>query len=77
MPARRAAPFLAWSVATCTWRTSGNMSGASRVFNSTAGSTFLAVPKACALSSAADRAARPTSNTGRDACDIENGMMGL
>jgi len=43
------------------------MSGASRVFNSTAGSTFLAVAKACALSSAADRAARLVANAARRA----------
>ena len=45
-PASRAAPPLALSVAICTCLTSGNMSGNSRAFNSTAGSIFRA--SACA-----------------------------
>jgi len=72
--ASRAAPFLAWSQATCTWRPSANISGASRQPSSTAGSTFFAAMKAAALSSTPDSALRPISKTGRELCDIENGM---
>src|SRR5215470_9405438 len=74
MPARREAPFLARSVATCTCLTNENMSGARRVLSSTDGSIFLAAAKASALSRIADRALRPTSRAGSDARDIENDM---
>src|SRR5262245_66163476 len=77
MPARRAAPFLARSVAICTCRVSANMSGASRVLSRTDGSIFLAAAKASALSRMADNALRPISKAGRDARDIENDMRRL
>src|SRR5262245_48868051 len=76
-PARRELPFLAWSVTICTWRDSGNMSGARRVPSSTDGSIFLAAANFSALLRIADSALRPCSNTGMDACDIENDMTGF
>ena len=57
---------MAWSVAARTCRTSGNMSGASRVFSSTDGSIFFASAKATALSSTADRLVRNCTKIGTD-----------
>src|SRR5215813_9227057 len=73
-PARRATPFLARSVATCTCRVSANMSGASRHVSSTEGSIFLAAAKAAPLSRTPDSAFSDISTAGSEACDIENDM---
>src|SRR5215813_11660197 len=76
-PARRATPFLARSVATCTCRVSANMSGASRHVSSTEGSIFLAAAKAAPLSRTPDSAFSVISTAGSKACDIENDIEQL
>src|SRR5690349_4926514 len=76
-PARRATPFFARSVATCTCRVSANMSGASRDPSRTEGSIFLAAAKAAPLSRTPDSAFSDISTAGSEACDIENDMEQL
>src|SRR4051794_23575870 len=75
MPASRADPFFAWSVAIWIWRASAYMSGASRQPTRTEGSTFFAAANASALSRTADIALSPISKAGRDAWDSETGMI--
>src|SRR5262245_42387718 len=75
-PESRAPALTAWSVAARTWRTSGNMSGASRVLSSTDGSTFLASAKAAALSSTAERLVRNCTKMGTEVLYIEMVMAG-
>src|SRR5712691_9490532 len=66
-PASRPHALAAWLVASRTWRSRGYMSGVSRVFNSTAGSIFLASAWAAALSSTADKLVRNCTKMGADA----------
>src|SRR5215510_10759320 len=76
MPESRPQALTAWSVAARTCRTSGNMSGASRVLSSTDGSTFLASAKAAALSSTAERLVRNCTKIGTEVLYIEMVMAG-
>ncbi|MCY1179124.1 hypothetical protein D9M73_195050 [compost metagenome] len=73
--ARRAAQPLAMSLAICTWRTRGNMSGARRDSMNTLGS----MPRAWALASAflrmLDRLPSMRARTGTDASYMDKDMV--
>src|SRR5439155_5640154 len=60
-PASRAAAFLAWSQALCTWRVNANISGKRRALSSAAGSIRFASAYASALARSAASALRPIS----------------
>src|SRR5690606_39951975 len=63
-PARWAAAFLAWSQATCTWRTRGNMLGNSRSWSRAAGSICFSAQWALALASTPARLLMPFLRAG-------------
>src|SRR5215475_5796925 len=65
-PASRATEFLAMSQPICTWRVSGNMSGARRAASSTAGSIFFSVAKASPFSSTCERLLSALARTSVD-----------
>src|SRR5690606_36650070 len=63
-PARWAVAFLAWSQATCTWRTRGNMLGNSRSWSRAAGSICFSAQWALALASTPARLLMPFLRAG-------------
>src|SRR5437660_4287269 len=69
--ARRATEFFAMSQAICTWRVSGNMSGASRAASSTPGSNLRCVAWASPFSRIRERLPRMFANTSTESACIE------
>src|SRR5882762_398911 len=69
--ARRATEFFAMSQAICTWRVSGNMSGASRAASSTPGSNLRCVAWASPFSRIRERLPRVFANTSTENACIE------
>src|SRR6266853_739940 len=69
--ARRATEFFAMSQAICTWRVSGNMSGASRAASSTPGSNLRCVAWASPFSRIRERLPRVFANTSTESACIE------
>src|SRR5882672_6794124 len=70
--ARRATEFFAMSQAICTWRVSGNMSGARRAASSTPGSNLRSVAWASPFSRTRERLPRVLANT-----STENACIGI
>src|SRR6267154_1432575 len=69
--ARRATEFFAMSQAICTWRVSGNMSGASRAASSTPGSNLRCVAWASPFSRIRERLPSMFANTSTESACIE------